>query len=193
MPLSTSTACRRKSASLMLAGLAAALLAAGSASGVALAKEKKPELVSYQKDSGVGLGAWGGKLLHSYGYKDKQLDNGNWEVTGQAKSSNPAHSKLIALYRAAELAEATGKPTVRMVNVNGKQLGAIMAGATGSTTFSGPPISYGTRYIAEVELVDTPDSEAHCVDDVLAESCLTFDVAAALTQIRPLLKIKARK
>jgi|JI81BgreenRNA_FD_contig_123_67306_length_1100_multi_5_in_1_out_0_2 hypothetical protein len=175
-----------------------ATLAAGSALGWAqsdaLAKEKKPELVSYKKDSGVGMGAFGGKLLHSYGYKDKQLENGNWQVTGQAKSSNPQHSQFIAIYRAAELATGQNKPIIQVVSVNGKSLGAVVAGSLPSgATFSGGSVDYGTRYVMEVTFVDTPDSEFHCAANVLRAECKTIEVAGAMAEIRPNLKIKAEK
>lgn len=181
---------------IMTIGIAA--LAAGSAFGWAqsdaLAKEKKPELVSYKKDSGVGMGAFGGKLLHSYGYKDKQLDNGNWQVTGQAKSSNPQHSQFIAIYRAAELATGQNKPIIQVVSVNGKSLGAVMAGTTADGgRFTGPAIDYGTRYVMEVTFVDAPDTEFHCAANVLRAECKTIEVAGAMAEIRPNLKIKAEK
>jgi len=170
--------------------IALAVLAAGSA----VAKEKKPELVLYAKDSGVGLGMFGGKLLHSYGYKDKQLDNGTWEVTGQAKSANPRHSQMIAIYRAAELASTQKKPVIQVVAVNGKGLGAVFAGSTATgATFRGGSIDYGTRYVMEVNFIDTPDPEFHCVTDVVRPECRTIDAAGAMAEIRPGLKIKGQK
>ena len=175
-----------------------ATLAVCGASGWALtaasAKDKKPELVAYKKDSGIGMGAFGGKLLHSYGYKDKQLDNGNWEVTGQAKSPNARHSQFIAIYRAAELAQQQNKPFIRVVSVNGKGLGAVVAGSLPSGgTFSGGSVNYGTRYVMEVSFADAPDAEFNCTSDVVRAECRTIAVAGAMTEIRPNLKIKADK
>jgi hypothetical protein len=181
----------------VLAGtLARALFALALASGagsVAFAEESEPRLVSYQKDSGIGLGAFGGKLLHSYGYKDKVLENGNWEVTGQARSNRPEDSRYIALYRAAEIAVAERKQFIRIVSVNGRNLSAVMAGATRDTAFSGSGISYGTRHVMEFQLSDTPDSEENCNDDVLRPTCRTIETAAIIEEIRPHLRIRERR
>ena len=178
-----------------LFAIASALMVATSVSpGAALSKEKKPKLVSYKKDSGIGLGAFGGKLLHSYGYKSKRLESGNWPITGAAKSKDPEHSQYIAIYRAAELASEREMPYIRIVSVNGKQLNAVFAGSTLSgETFGGGSISYGTRYVMEVEFSHEPDSEAHCADDVLRRECRSIAVEAATNEIRPLLKIKKKR
>ena len=173
-------------------GMLGALAMAGSAIDCASAKNTKPVLINYQKDSGIGMGALGGKLLHSYGYKDKKLENGNWLITGQAKSNLIEDSQSIAIYRAAEIALSESKPYIKIVSVNGKNLAAAMGGATPSATYYGPQISYGTRYVIEVEFDDSPDSTANCATEVLEPSCKTIEVAGAMTQIRPHLNIQNR-
>jgi hypothetical protein len=165
----------------------------GGASYAAEAKEKKPKLVSYKKDSGLGMGAFGGKLLHSYGYKDKKLENGNWETTGQARSSLPSDSQYIAIYRAAEIALAENKKYISVVSINGKSLNAVLAASTpAGGILSGGSISYGTRYVLEFQLSDVPDAVDNCVTDVLKDSCKTIEVAGAMQQIGPFLKIGKR-
>lgn len=165
-----------------LVGMLGVLAAASWAPDGAFAKEPKPELVKYKKDSGVGLGAFGGKLVYSYGYKDRMLEDGNWEVTGQASSSNPQHSQYIAIYRATEIAAAEGKTYIEVVTVNGKGLRAYNAPPLPATT------SYGTRYVMEFRLSDTPDEANNCATDVLRPTCMTIEVAGAIHEIRPHLK-----
>lgn len=177
----------------VFSALVAVFALAGTHASVAVAKEKKPKLVSYKKDSGIGLGSLGGKLVHSYGYKDKTLANGNWQTTGQAKSKNAQDSQYIAIYRAAEIAGSAGKKYIRVVSVNGKNLSAVFAGSLPSGgTFSGPNISYGTRYVMEFTLSDEADSTDNCDTDVLKETCKTIDAASAIQAISPFLKIEKK-
>jgi hypothetical protein len=148
----------------------------------AAAKDTKPVLVKYQQAKGGDLGAFGGQLLHSFGYKDKKLKNGHWQVVGKTKTKGPDDAKYIAIYRSAEIAISENRKYIKLLSANGKDLLA----------HSGweliPAVEYGTKYTIEFESSDTADSANHCGADVLRPTCRTIDAATAMQEIRPHLK-----
>lgn len=173
---------------LFFCGIAALLLLNGT-SAIAISGEKKPKLVTYQKDGNDGLGLFTGTATHAYGYRDRQLNNGNWLVSGLTKEKTNYNGKLLAVYRASELARDRGKKYVKVIDrvpdeiMRTLYVGYVPAGR----------IRFGAQYSIEIDFVDAPDETANCATDVLRETCKTIEATVAMEEIAPFLKFKEKK
>ncbi|MBX9860022.1 MAG: hypothetical protein K2Y20_10590 [Sphingomonas sp.] len=113
------------------------------------------------------------------GYRETKLRDGSWQVTAIIRRSKPvASAAKMALYRAAEIAEASEQKNVNILSV--KQ--GVLSSYSGS-------IGFATHSTLELvfTVTNTENAGSHCANGVQI-SCVTYDAKAALTELRPFLK-----
>ena len=112
------------------------------------------------------------------GYKQKKLKD-SWQVTAIVRATKPPESATaMALYRAAELAQAESASNVRILSHKAKELQNYAAG-----------MMFTSGYTAKLVFAATNDVDpaGHCAEKVSA-TCVTYDAKAALAELRPFLK-----
>lgn len=161
----------------------------GAVPYAAMSKDAKPKLVTYQKDGNDGLGLFTGTATHAYGYRDKQLESGDWLVSGLTKEKANRNGKLLAVYRASEIAQDRGKKYVKVKSLVSDQI--LRDLYIGHANVG--KIQFGSQYSIIVDFVDSPDVADNCVTDVLRETCKTIEASSAMQEIAQFLKFKKAK
>lgn len=114
--------------------------------------------------------------LFGTGYADEQLSPGVWEVRGASATPDGGHA--IAIYRAAELAQAAGVSEIRVVRQK-------IVTTSRVDRYSRTPIGF-VREVAHltVRAVRDPADRSAC-EERDARRCVTLSVAKMLAQFGP--------
>jgi len=109
--------------------------------------------------------------LFGTGYADEQVSPGVWSVRGASAKPDAGHA--IAIYRAAELAQATGASEMRIVRQR------IVVTSQGNSHMFVREVAHLT-----VRAVRDPVDRTAC-EEKKAERCITVSVAKMLAQFGP--------